>query len=123
MTTATRLDTDLSHWAPITRHYAVDGGYLAVTAHRFLTAEGTDIYLCDERAVAASLQPIAEYPEGTTHTAALESLGYTVIDTIGDEPEPDPKPDMTPQEQSVLDMLPPQIAAMVATAATQETPQ
>lgn len=119
MTTATRLDTDLSHWAPVTRHYAVEGGYLAVTAHRFLTAEGTDIYLCDERAVAASLQPIAEYPEGTTHTAALESLGYTVIDTIGDEPEPEPEPDSNPQGQSILDMLPAPIAAMVA-AATQE---
>ena len=123
MPTATRLDTDIAHWSPITRHYAVDGGYLAVTVHRFLTATGTDVYFCDERAIAPTLEPIASYLDGTTHTAALEGLGYTVIDTIGDEPEPDPEPDMTPQEQSVLDMLPPQIAAMVANAATQETPQ
>lgn len=122
MSIATRLDTDLAHWAPVTRHYAVEGGHLAVTVHSFLTATGTDIYLCDERAVAASLEPIAEYPEGTTHTAALELLGYTVVDTIGDEPEPEPAEDPNPQGPSILDMLPAPIAAMVAAATLEGQP-
>lgn len=122
MTTATRLSTDVGHWAPVTRHYQVEGGHLAVTVQKFLTAKGTDVYFCDERAIAPSLQPIAQYPDGTTHTAALEALGYTVIDTIGDEPEPEPQPGPTPQEQSVLDMLPAPIAAMVAAATQEEQP-
>lgn len=122
MPTATRLDTDIAHWSPITRHYAVDGGYLAVTVHRFLTATGTDVYFCDERAIAPTLEPIASYPDGTTHNQALELLGYTVVDSIGDEPDPDPEPDLSPQEQSVLDMLPAPIAAMIANA-NQEPPQ
>lgn len=119
MTTATRLDTDMSHWSPVTRHYEVEGGHLAVTVHNFLTATGTDVFFCDERAVTPALEPIAAYPEGTTHAEALESLGYTVIDEVGDEPETSPDDDLTPDEQSVLDMLPAPIAAMVA-AATQE---
>ena len=109
----------MSHWSPVTRHYEVDGGHLAVTVHNFLTAIGTDVFFCDERAIAPAMQPIAVYPEGTTHTEALELLGYTVVDTIGDEPTPDPEQDLTGQEQSVIDMLPAPIAAMVA-AATQE---
>jgi len=62
------------------------------------------------------LEPIATYPDGTTHTAALEALGYTVVDAIGDESEPEPDPDPAPLEQSVLDMLPPEIAQMIANA-------
>lgn len=124
MSIATRLNTDMAHWAPVTRHYQVDGGYLAVTVQRLLGATGTDIYLCDERAVAPTLEPIAHYPDGTTHNAALELLGYTVADTIGEEPAPIVEELVAAQEQSILDMLPAPIAAMIAAAqpATQENP-
>ena len=120
MSTATRLDTDIAHWAPVTRHYQVEGGHLAVTVHRFLTASGTDVYYCDERAIAPSLQPIAEFPEGTTHNEALERLGYTVVDNIGEEPAPVVEEQIAAQEQSVLDMLPAPIAAMIANSLTTE---
>lgn len=123
--TATRLDTDMAHWAPITRHYEVEGGHLAVTVQRLLGATGTDIYLCDERAVAPSLEPIASYEDGTSHTAALERLGYTVIDTIGDEPDQVIEELVADQQQSIIDMLPAPIAAMVAASqltTTEENP-
>lgn len=116
MSAATRLDTDLAHWAPVTRHYQVEGGHLAVTVQSFMTATGTDVYLCDERAIAPTLEPIVSYPAGTTHTEALERLGYTVVDEIGDEPAPVVDEAVAAQEQSVLDMLPAPIAAMIATA-------
>lgn len=122
MSTAIRLSTDMSHWAPVTRHYEVDGGHLAVTVHSFLTATGTDIYLCDERAIAPTLEPIVSYPAGTSHGEALALLGYTVTDDIGDEPQSEPAVDPTPVEQSVLTMLPAPIAAMVAAATQEEQP-
>lgn len=120
MSTATRLATDIAHWAPVTRHYEVDGGYLAVTVQQFLGASGTDVYFCDENAVAPTLEPIASYPAGVTHTEALERIGYTVVDDVGDEPEPEPTTEPTPQEQSVLDMLPAPIAAMIANSVSTE---
>lgn len=113
MTTATRLDTPTANWAPITRHYQVDGGHLAVTVHSFLTATGTEVFYCDEQAIPFSLTALASFPEGTSHTQALELLGYTVVDDIGDEPEPEPSPEPTPLETSVMDMLPEPIAAMI----------
>lgn len=116
MTTATRLDTDMANWAPITRHYEVDGGHLAVTVNRFLTATGTDVFYCDEGGGVISLEPLIRYPDGTTHTQALENLGYTVVDTIGDEPEPETTQQLEIVQQSVLDMLPAPIAAMVTQA-------
>lgn len=116
MSTATRLNTDMAHWAPVSRHYCVDGGYLVVTTQRLLGAAGTDIYLCDERAIAPTLEPIASYPHGTTHTEALERLGYMVVDEIGDEPAAVVEEQVAAQEQSVIDMLPAPIAAMVANA-------
>lgn len=109
---ATRLPTVMSHRAPITRHYQVDGGHLAVTVNKFLTATGTDVYFCDEQGVSPILQAIASYPDGTTHTQALEALGYTVVDDIGDEPEPETET-VTVVEQSVFDILPPEIAAVL----------
>lgn len=118
-TTATRLDTDMAHWAPVTRHYAVDGGHLAVTVHQFLTASGTDIYLCDERGIAPTLEPIVSYPAGTTHSVALMRMGYNVVDEIGDEPATVVTEQIATQEQSVIDMLPGPIAAMVANALTE----
>lgn len=122
MTIATRLDTDMAHWVPVTRHYQVDGGYLAVSVNQFLTAEGTDVYFCDERAVAPTMEPIMSYPDGTTHEEALQMLGYTVVDNVGPEqPRELPVEEPTPQEQSVISMLPPQIAEMVV-AAIQNNP-
>lgn len=115
-TTATRLDTDMSHWAPVSRHYSVDGGYLVVTMQRLLGATGTDIYWCDERAIAPTLEPIVSYPAGTTHDVALMRLGYNVVDEIGEEAEPVVEEQVAATTQSVIDMLPAPIAAMVANA-------
>lgn len=126
MSDAIRLNTDMSHWAPVSRHYEITGGHIVVTKKQFLTAIGTDIYYCDERAVAHSMEPIASFPDGTTHNAALEALGYTVIDTIGDEipQEPAGEDVATDTATSVFDILPPEIAAVIAAAntTTEETP-
>lgn len=116
MSTATRTDTPMANWIPITRHYEVEGGFLAVTMAKFLTAKGTDVFYCDGGGGPYSMEPIARFPDGTTHDQALEALGYTVVDGIGPEPETEPEPVLTPQEQSVLDILPEPIAAMVANA-------
>lgn len=116
MSNATRLATDMANWAPVTRHYQVDGGYLAVTVNTFLTATGTDVFYADAQGGAISLEPLISYSDGTTHDEALQVLGYTVIDEIGPEPTPEPSPDPTPQEQSVLAMLPAPIAAMILPA-------
>lgn len=116
MTTATRLDTPMSCWAPITRHYQVDGGYLAVTVNNFLTAKGTDVFYADAEGGAISLTPLIHYPDGTSHDEVLQALGYTVVDDVGPEPKPDIAESPTPQEQSVLDMLPPEIASVILPA-------
>lgn len=121
MPDAVRLDTDMSAWCPITRHYEVPGGYLAVTAARFGTATGTRMFLAAENGGALSLTPLAEHPEGTAHTAALEAHGYTVVDTIGDEPLPPPLTEEESvagithalQSAGIDGLLPPQIAAMI----------
>lgn len=104
----------MSHWAPTTRHYAVDGGHLAVTVNTFLTATGVDIFYCDETGGPISMTPVAQFADGTNHTAALELLGYTVVDEIGDESATVVGEQVAAQEQSVVDMLPPEIAAMIA---------
>ena len=118
MPNATRLDTDVAHWIPDARHYEVDGGYLVVVVCNFFTATGTNVFYADDRAGAFSLEPIAQYPEGTSHDDALINLGYDVIDTVADtviavEPA---VPGPSPLESSVLDMLPPEIAQMVSSA-------
>jgi len=118
MATATRLDTDMGGWMPVARHYQVDGGWLAVVVCSFLTATGTDVFYADELGGAQSMEPIAQFPEGTSHDDALVNLGYEVIDTIVDitatvEPE---LPGPSVLESSVLEMLPPEIAQMVSSA-------
>ena len=124
MSTATRLDLDMSHWMPITRIYAVDGGHLAVTVANFLTATGTTIHYCDEQGIAVgdTMQSLADLPDGTTHTEALELLGYTVVDDIGDEPAAVESATVQAAEESILNMLPPEIAAMIAAPTTEENP-
>lgn len=86
MTTATRLLTDMSGWAPITQHYQVPDGYLAVTVAAFLTAKGTTVFRCTAEGIilgaddnpANGMTPIARFDDGTTHEDALAALGYTV---------------------------------------------
>ena len=117
MTTATRLDTDLNHWMPKAKHYAVDGGFLVVVAADFLSAEGTDVFFTDERGSAISMEAIKRFPHGTTHEAALNDLGYLdVVDAIAD-----PVPVVAVQEptvelirESVQSMLPPEIMNVIA---------
>lgn len=122
MSIATRLDVNMGHWMPVTRIYAVDGGHLAVTVANFLTATGTTIHYCDEYGVAVgdSMQSIADFPDGTSHTKALESLGYTVVDDIGEESPEEQQVTTQSAEESVLNMLPPEIAAMIAAPTTTE---
>jgi hypothetical protein len=123
MPTATRLDTNLAHWIPVARHYQVDGGYLVVVAANFFTAKGTDVFYSDENAGPFSMQAIAKFPDGTTHDEALANMGYTVVDNIVDQPVVVPVPDPVAVEQSVLDMLPPEIAGMVASAVGEIPPE
>lgn len=100
-------------WCPVSRHYTVDGGHLVVTVKSFLTAKGTEIFLADDKGGPVSMEPIARYPEGTDHDQALTTFGYDVIDEIGPEPEPEPEPDPEPALPSVMDLLPPEIAALI----------
>lgn len=109
MPTATRLNTDMGGWMPETRHYQVAGGYLAVTVANYLTATGTKIFLADQSGGAVSTQAIAEFESGS-HTDVLESLGYTVIDTIGDPVPSAPEP--VAEEPAPVE-IPPEIAAMI----------
>jgi hypothetical protein len=118
MTTATRLDSDMGGWMPVARHYEVPGGWLVVVVCSFLTATGTNVFYADELGGAQSMEPIAQFPDGTSHDDALINLGYEVIDTIVDiaatvEPE---LPGPSVLESSVLEMLPPEIAQMVSSA-------
>ena len=118
MTTATRLETDMGGWMPVARHYEVDGGWLVVVVCNFLTATGTDVFYADEFGGAQSMEPIAKFPEGTSHDEALGNLGYEVIDTVVETVtvvEESPT-EPSPLESSVLDMLPPEIAQMVSSA-------
>lgn len=115
MTIANRVDIDMSHWAPITRLYEVDGGHLAVTVSSFLNSVGTYVYYCDGLGVAVgqTMQPIAQYPHGTTHNEALENLGYTVLDNVS-EPISSVEEDIVEAaEQSVFELLPPEISQML----------
>lgn len=110
MTTATRLATDMSHCAPVTRHYQVDGGHLAVTVLKLFGNGGTTILYADENGAILNGQSLVNLPEVNDHAEALQTMGYTVVDDLPPEPEPEPEPQI---EQSVLDMLPPEIAAMI----------
>jgi len=123
MPNATRLDSDVAHWIPVARHYQVDGGYLVVVAANFFTAKGTDVFYADETAGPISMEPIVQFPDGTSHDEALTNLGYTVVDTVGvEQPAVNPAPDPVAVQESVLSMLPEPIAAMVA-AAVNELPE
>ena len=105
-------------WMPVARHYEVDGGWLVVVVCNFLTATGTDVFYADEFGGAQSMEPIAKFPEGTSHDEALGNLGYEVIDTVVETVtvvEESPT-EPSPLESSVLDMLPPEIAQMVSSA-------
>lgn len=84
--TAHRLDTDMSGWCPVTRHYRTDDGYLAVTRPQFVTAVPVvEVFAVDAEGVAASMEPLFRATADATHSSALEQLGYTVIDDIGDD--------------------------------------
>lgn len=121
MASATRLPTDMSGWAPTTRHYQVDGGHLAVTVNTFLTATGTDIFYADADGVAMSLTPLVQLPDGTGHTEALASLGYTVVDDLDGDPDTEPAAEPeTPTTPPAEPELPPEIAAMIPTPPPQE---
>lgn len=125
MATATRLDTDMGGWMPVARHYEVDGGWLVVVVCSFFTATGTDVFYADVLAGAHSMEPVAKFPDGTTHDEALTQLGYEVIDTLSDQSsvqseEQGPEP-ASQLESSVLEMLPPEIAQMVSSSLDQTT--
>lgn len=79
---ATRIP-DRPGWAPVTRHYQVPDGWLAVTALAFYTAAGTEVFAVNEEGIAGDLTPIGRFPHGTSHEEALEALGYTVVDELG----------------------------------------
>lgn len=123
MATATRLDTDMGGWMPVARHYQVEGGWLVVVVCNFFTATGTDVFYADELGGAQSMEPIAKFPDGTSHEDALTNLGYEVIDTIVEVVAVVDEPTVEPSvlESSVLEMLPPEIAEMVSAAIIEQT--
>ena len=117
MITATRLETNLDHWMPIARHYDVQGGFLVVVVANFLSAEGTDVFLTDERGCALSMEAIKRFPHGTTHDEALIDLGYTIVVDEVIEPIPvvvEPEPVVEPVIESVISLLPPEILEVIA---------
>lgn len=116
MSVAVRLETDMSSWAPVTRHYRVDGGHLAVTVLNMFGTTSTKIFYADETGGAISTVPVLELPDGTTYEQALESMGYTIEDTVTEAPPAQPEPEPQQVEQSVIDILPPEIADMIANA-------
>ena len=119
---ATRIDADMGGWCPVTRLYAVDGGHIAVTVADFLTANDTQAFYADENGGAISLQPLITFAPGTSHDEALTALGYTVVDTVGQEPAPEPLPDIPVVEESVFDLLPPEILAVITAAKGEDQP-
>lgn len=95
----TLLSTDMSAWAPGTRHYALDDGtFVAVEAGGGLTplAEAmirealqggivttqlprpTVVFACNEDGAATDLTPLHTFPAGTSHEEALTLIGHTV---------------------------------------------
>lgn len=107
MSNATLLDTDMSTWAPGTRHYRCDDGrHFAVTVdpgflpdvhaeqvNRLLDTIGvapsgsgvhnvvrqpTVVLACDQDGAASDLTPIQRCAPGTSHADALASMGYRV---------------------------------------------
>lgn len=106
MATATQLDTDMSFWAPGTRHYSLDtGDYLAVTVDVGLNSEATELLdqaldaldaptvasgrnkivvsptvaiACTDEGVPTDLTPVATFAPGTTHEKALEDMGHVI---------------------------------------------
>lgn len=115
MSEAIRLPS-IGGWPPVTRHYQVPGGYLAVVKLRLIGATGTQVFLVNEEGIEVTgrMEPIKRYPPGVSHEEALQQLGYQVTDDIGPEPEPEPPADPPPPPaQQVLDMLPPEMAAVI----------
>ncbi|WP_179475349.1 DUF7572 family protein [Mycolicibacterium vinylchloridicum] len=102
MTTATKLDTDMSGWVPESRHYRLDTEpptYLVVSKLDFPHSKAVKVYEANEIGLAANgLRSIKKYDEGTTWEAALEGLGYTVVEPppTPEDPEPEPTPDPEP---------------------------
>lgn len=78
MDIAKELPTDMAGWSPVTTHYEVPDGYLAVTVAKFFTATGTAVLRCNSEGIAETLTPVAEFPDGTTAEEALAALGYRV---------------------------------------------
>jgi hypothetical protein len=117
---ATRIDADMGGWCPVSRLYAVDGGHIAVTVADFLTANATQVFYADEAGGAISLEPLITFNPGTSHDEALTNLGYTVIDTVGAEPAPELPPEIPVVEESVFDLLPPEISAVITAAKEEE---
>lgn len=102
MPTATRLDTDMSHWPAGSRHYAIDDGrHLAVCVDTGIptdaegllnetlqlldggvvrvVAQPTVIVECDAEGSATSLDRLFTCPPGTSHEDALAAAGFTVL--------------------------------------------
>jgi hypothetical protein len=105
MTTAVLLDTDMSAWAPVTKHYQAGDTYLAVTVDEGLTHEvagyvdqtltamgqpalqvgactiltsPTVILECLADGAPIDLTPDHVSPPGTSHEDALVAAGYTL---------------------------------------------
>lgn len=116
--TATRLETDMSGWPPVTRHYQVEGGHLAVTMLELFGTHETSVFYCDEHGGSISTTPIIVFPPRTGHAEALHDMGYTVVDDVSSQ-ESSSEDDIVPEEvaeESILDLLPPEIAAAVQSA-------
>lgn len=91
MATATRLDVNMGHWAPVTRLYETDveeTPFLAVTC----PGTGAEVFAATESGTALSMEPANEVIDVTTHGEALEALGFNVVDAIGETIDEAPKP-------------------------------
>jgi len=113
---ARRIDKDMGGWCPVSRLYEVDGGHLVVTMAQFLVEKETSVFYANADGGAISLEPLIHFDAGTSHDDALTALGYTVVDTVGDEPAPEPPPVEPVVTPSVFDILPPEIAAVITAA-------
>lgn len=115
MATATRLDTDMGGWMPVARHYEVDGGWLVVVVYDLFGNKGAEVFYANEFGGAMSMEAIVRLPENTTHEQALNSIGYdTVIDEIGDVPDEVVEQHTQQLQQSVIEMLPPEIISVIS---------
>lgn len=99
MGVATLITTDMSMWAPGTRHYQVDDGTnLAVEASALpeppaggqatkQLARPTVIFACTSSGESLdtedALTPLHSFEPGTTYEQALTAAGYTIGDPTG----------------------------------------